>query len=121
MTKHVDELSNIKINALLPAGVTWTGKTFVDAGEVTYDDSTKIVTWTLNRLPQDVTEEDVSFDLTLTPGLADADRFAKILGETRFEATDVTNNQKVVKTSAALSTDLENDEGARGKGVVRKP
>lgn len=121
LTKHVDELTGINVHAVLPAGVTWTGKTIVNAGELAYDDTTRTVTWTLNRLPKDINDEGIGFDLALTPGSTDADRFAKLLGETRFDATDTTNNQKILKTSPSLSTDLENDEGARGKGVVRKP
>ncbi|MEO5927164.1 MAG: hypothetical protein ABIO72_00655 [Patescibacteria group bacterium] len=121
LTKHVDELSDSKIHATLPTGVAWAGKTIVNAGAVAYDEPTRTVTWALNRLPKDIGEEELGFDVTITPGEADADRFAKLLGETRFEATDSTNGQKVLKTSPALSTDLENDESARGKGVVRKP
>lgn len=121
LAKHVDELSDIKVHATLPSGVAWSGKSIVNAGEITYDDSTRTVTWSLNRLPKDVNGEEAGFDVTLTPGEADANRFAKLLGETRMDANDVTNGQKILKTSPALSTDLENDEAARGKGVVRKP
>ena len=121
LAKHIDELTAINVHAQLPAGVAWTNKIVADAGELKYDDSTRTVTWTLNRLPKDVNEEEVAFDLALTPGDADANRFAKLLGETRMEATDITNGQKISKTSPGLSTDLENDEAARGKGVVRKP
>lgn len=121
LTKHVDELGDIKVHATLPSNVAWINKSIVNAGAITYDESTRTVTWTLNRLPKDVGEEEAGFDVTLTPGEADANRFAKLLEETRMDATDITNGQKVLKTSHALSTDLENDEAARGKGVVRKP
>ncbi|MFA5935551.1 MAG: hypothetical protein WC787_01700 [Patescibacteria group bacterium] len=121
VAKTFHELTNLTLRTTLPNGVAWTGKSIDDAGQVVYDPATRSVTWTLNRMPQDITEQRVGFDVALTPGEADADRFAKLLGETRFEATDSVIGETIVRTSPALTTDLENDENASGKGVVRKP
>lgn len=121
IAKRFHELKNLKITATLPKIASWPNKTIVDAGAISYDDKTRTVTWNLNRLPADVKETTIEFDVTITPGEADANRFAQLLGETRFDATDANLNQPVFRTQPSLTTDLENDEGAKSKGVVRKP
>jgi len=72
-------------------------------------------------LPANVNEASADFDLTITPTNLDAGRFAQLMGETRFDALDTDINEPIVLTKPALTTDLQNDEGAKGKGVVTKP
>jgi len=121
INKTFHELGNLRLRAVIPSGVAWTGNSGDTAGELSYDNTSRTVTWNLNRMPQDVKEQAIWFDLSVTPTEADADRFAKLLGETRFEATDTVTSDAIVQNLPALTTDLENDEGAQGKGVVRKP
>ena len=120
LSKRFHELKDVKVTASLPQGASWPGNAISDAGEVAYDQASRTVTWSLNRMPEDVKDASAEFDVALTPSEADADRFAQILNETRFEATDNALAQPVLRTWPALTTDLENDDGARGKGVVRK-
>lgn len=119
--KTLHELSNVRISAVLPKNVTWPAKSTVTAGDLGYDESTRTVSWTLNRLPADVNEMTADFDVQLTPFEADANRFAGLLGETRFEAVDTAIGEPIVRIKPALTTDLQNDEGAKSKGVVKKP
>lgn len=121
LTKTLHELSNISISATLPKSVAWPAKSTVTAGDLGYDEATRTVSWTLNRLPADVNDMNADFDVQLTPFEADANRFAGLLGETRFEATDAAIGEPIVKIKPAISTDLQNDEGAKSKGVVKKP
>jgi uncharacterized repeat protein (TIGR01451 family) len=121
INKHFHELKDMKVTAILPKIASWPGNVITSAGQMDYDSVTKTVTWTLNRMPQDVNQAMVDFDVSITPTEADVGRFADLLGEARFEATDAFVNSQVIITKPALSTDLENDEGARGKGVVKKP
>lgn len=121
VAKTVHELKGLTVKATLPRISDWTNTFVADAGEMAYDPETRTVTWTLNRLPSNVNESGVEFDVRVTPSESDANRFARILGETRFEATDADVNQTIVRTRDALTTDLQNDENAQAKGVVRKP
>ena len=120
LSKHFHELKDVKVTATLPKGVSWPGNVIADAGDVSFDPASQTVTWTLNRMPEDVKNASAEFDVALTPSAADADRFAQILNETKFEATDNALNQPVLRTWPTLTTDLQNDDGARGKGVVRR-
>ncbi|MEK7473505.1 MAG: hypothetical protein AAB668_02125 [Patescibacteria group bacterium] len=118
--KSLHALEDFQVTAILPASVAWGVATSVQAGAITYDDATRTVRWSLNRMPENVNELEASFDVQLTPTEFDVGRFAQLLGESRFTAKDPIVNEQIVRALPPLSSDLQNDEGARNKGVVRK-
>lgn len=117
--KHFHELKDMKFSAVLPKIATWADGVLVDAGEVVYDEKTRTVRWTLNRMPADIGSVEADFFVKIAPTEADANRFAQLLGETKFDATDAETATTFAFTHPALTTDLQNDEFAEGKGVVR--
>lgn len=121
LTKSVHELKNVVVTAVLPPRVSWPAKSAVTAGDVSYDDASRTVTWTLNRLPSDVNEAIAQFQVDFSPSDADANRFGNLLGDTHVSATDADLSEQILKSRPALTTDLENDDAAKGKGVVRTP
>jgi len=120
VTKSFHELSGLTVRAPLSKIAAWDGNTIVNAGDLKFNDATREVTWTLNRMPEDIDEVRASFDVTITPSEADANRFAKILGDTAFEAKDVTADYVVIQIRPEITSDLREDEYAEGKGVVRE-
>ncbi|MDD5437927.1 MAG: hypothetical protein PHC70_02160, partial [Patescibacteria group bacterium] len=90
------------------------------AGELVYDQNTRRVAWQLNRLPEDVGSVAMQFEIELTPVASDDGKYVELVGESRFQAIDENINQTILQTAKALNTDLQNDENAKGKGVVRK-
>lgn len=119
--KTLHNLETVEVSATLPSNVAWTGQTLADAGEVTYEEATRIVRWKLNRMPEDIGTLSANFDVSLTPADLDIGRFARLLGETKLTATDASVSEPVIRAKPALSTDLKDDVSAEGKGVVRKP
>ncbi|MCR4256153.1 MAG: hypothetical protein NUW08_00410 [Candidatus Uhrbacteria bacterium] len=120
VTKSLHSLEEFQVTAVLPASVAWGAATSVQAGAITYDDATRTVRWSLNRMPENVNALEASFDIQLTPTEFDVGRFAPLLGESRFTAKDPVVNEQIVRALPPLTSDLQNDEGARNKGVVRK-
>lgn len=121
VTKHIHELKDVQITASVPKNVVWQGNPTVSAGTVTYDEKSRTVIWSLNRLPAEIDEATANFNLQLTPTLADVGRFADVLGAVQLQATDAEISEPIIRNTPAMTTDLQNDEGAKGKGVVRKP
>lgn len=117
--KKIHELENVRVEATLPNIASWADRTLAEAGALAYDESTKTVSWELNKMPHDVERLEAWFEIDVTPAEIDIGRFANILGETRFVATDADVNEELTRSKPQLSTDLQNDESARGKGVVR--
>lgn len=120
MHKTLHDLNNAKVVAILPKIVAWTGNTQTANGIIEYDEPTRTVAWNLGRVPEGANELEGWFDVALTPQALDIGRFASLLGETSFQFQDARTNESVTRTKPSLSTDLNQDEGAKGKGVVRK-
>jgi hypothetical protein len=118
--KTLHPLDHVTVSAVLPGSVALGASTSSDAGILSYDPATRTVTWTLERMPENVNELDASFDIQLTPSDVDADRFADLLGEARLSATDAAVSESIVRSMPPLTTDLQNDDGAKNKGVVKK-
>lgn len=119
INKNIHELENVTVEATIPNIGAWANRVHADAGEIRYDEATRKVTWTLNRQPHDVNSLEGWFEVDVTPAELDIGRFANLLGESRFTATDADVGETISRSKPPLSTDLQNDEGARGKGVVR--
>lgn len=117
--KTLHPLENMEVRATLPAIAKWTGKAEVSAGSIGYDEETRTIRWTLNTLPAEAPSVEASIELEVTPDVFDVGRFAQIVGETRLEARDPIVNEAVLVSRPPLSTDLSEDDAARGKGVVR--
>jgi hypothetical protein len=120
LTKTLHPLEQMTVTAVLPKAAAWSEKTIVDAGNMSYDAASRTVRWELRTVPQEVKDLQASFEIQLTPETLDIGRFANLLSETKFEAQDPVVNEAISRSKPPLTTDLQNDEGARGKGVVRK-
>ncbi len=119
--KTLHALDRLTVTATLPNGAAWGTAKEVGAGDVKYEPDRRLITWNINSIPANVNEVLLSFDVSLTPSEADIGRFAPILGESRVEFTDAALAIPLVRTAPPITTDLPDDELARGKGVVKKP
>ncbi len=117
--KRLHEVRDVTIRAVLPTIAAWTGKTEGSTGAIAYDEKTRTVTWSMDRMLENTREIEGWFEVALTPQAIDVGRFASLLGETSFQGTDVRVNETIRRVKPGLSTDLSTDEGAKGKGVVR--
>jgi len=71
-------------------------------------------------MPAGVGEAEVQFNVSLTPVDADDVRFATLMEDITFQATDEDIQESILLVIKQLNTDLQNDENAQGKGVVIK-
>jgi len=118
--KTLHALEGLVVSAQLPKIVAWSARTTADAGSVSYDASTRTVRWNVDQIPKETKDLEAHFEIQLTPSAFDIGRFADLLGETKWQAQDPIVNEALSKVKPPLTTDLQNDEGAKGKGVVRK-
>lgn len=120
VNKNIHALKDLEVSAVLPRNVKFISIVTSTAGDLAYDQNTRRVAWQLNRLPEDVGNVAVQFEIELTPVASDDGKYVELVGESRFQAFDENINQTILQTAKALNTDLQNDENAKGKGVVRK-
>jgi hypothetical protein len=118
VTNSLHDLSDLKISARLPSNVIWTGKSGVDAGDLKFDAANEKLIWTLNWLPTSIKELKINFDVTMTPTEDQADKTPTLVDATILEATDKPTGAAVILSEPPLTTALENDDLAAGKGKV---
>lgn len=88
ITNSLHELTNLQITATLPEKVDWEKNYSTTAGDVTFDETTKQVTWKLNRLPVGVNKITVSFDLGIKSKDTESGHEATLIEKARVEAQD---------------------------------
>ena len=120
ISKQFHTLGGVRVYGVLPKIAAFAGKAEADAGTIAYDEPTRTVTWSLDEMPEPTKDLEGWFDVQLTPNALDAGRFASVLGETHLDAQDRTLGEAVSVVKPSVTTDLESDEGARGKGVVKE-
>ncbi len=120
LNKNVHALKDLDISAVLPRNVSFVGAVTSSAGELTIDKNSRSVSWKLNRMPDNVNSAYMEFDIELTPVATDDGKFVDLIGDTTFQAYDENIKENIIQVIKALNTDLQNDESAQGKGVVRK-
>jgi len=83
----------------------------VDAGDVSYDDGSRSVSWTLDRLPTSFKSITADFTLSIAPATSDANKVLPLLGETTFTATDKATGGSLANSAMALTTDTGEGTG----------
>lgn len=112
------DLADLKVSARLPDNVIWTGKSTVDAGEVTFDAANSKIIWELNWLPTNVTQLLIGFEVALTPTADQLGKSPTVIDAAIMEARDRENNNPIILSTPPLTTALPDDDLAAGKGKV---
>ena len=118
LNNDLHEIENITISTTLPDKVEWLDKYTLNVGEMFYADNNREITWTLNRLPVSAENPTINFRIKLTPDTNDVGKLMKLLNNITLRATDTETGDIISETYGIVSTNLESDEFAVGKGIV---
>ena len=118
LENSLHELDDVLVNMTLPDYIEWSSDFNVTAGELRYNSKTRVVSWSVNWMPLDVGVLAADFAISLTPTSDDADKILVLSNKVNAEALDVETNDTIYKEFKALTTDLEFDSLASGKGVI---
>jgi len=118
ISNSLHDLKNLSTTMNLPASAAWTNNIQTDNGSLTFNETTRQVTWTINSFTKDTNSISAWFDVAVTPSDENIGSFVNLANPTAFEATDVFTNDLVHDSADALTTALPNDDLAEGKGVV---
>ena len=109
------ELRDIIIETTLPDDVKYEG----DASSgVKYDSGDHKVTYEVDLASPEDLEQKIDFSVSVTPKQKDINKLLILQEKAILTATDVNTDQTLTQESDKITTDLEEDEGAEGKGVV---
>lgn len=113
------ELTDLRLSAKLPPNVVWNGTSSVDAGDLRFDAAAEKMVWVLNWLPTTIRKLTVTFDLSITPTEDQKGRVPTLIDASIFEAMDKNTGTSLLLSQSPLSTAIEGDENASGKGRVQ--
>lgn len=120
-----NEVRTVSVASVLPAGVRWVSSTTVSAGTIRYDESSRTVTWTINKLPMYVgtflPEVQARFALAMTPTDADLGQLLILAEKTDLSATDAFTAKQLQVSRDHVTSDLATDPEAAGQGIVVAP
>ncbi len=119
LSNSFHDLSNIGVIATLPQGVSWTDKKQAGSGTISFNPVNREVRWIIPRMPISIPELNASFEVTVTPIEAQRGSLLPLLGVTRVEVQDTIVQAPFSTDAPSVSSSLDSDPFARGKGVVQ--
>lgn len=118
MENRLHPLSGTRMSATLPTDAGWAGRTDASAGTLAYDETTRTVSWTVDKWPDGTPAVRGWFDVTTLPSESDAGSLLRLVNASGAEATDTVTKARLSRVIPELTSELPEDADARGKGVV---
>lgn len=118
LSNSLHTLENVRMSTVLPQDVAWLENTDTDIGTVSYNSTTRQITWTIPKLLAELAHAGAWFEIAISPDSDDVGRFMKLTSTTSFEARDMTTSESLSESMGELTTELPDDEFALGKGAV---
>ncbi|KKR33268.1 MAG: hypothetical protein UT64_C0011G0001 [Candidatus Falkowbacteria bacterium GW2011_GWF2_39_8] len=82
LSNNLNELTDLKIESVLPQNVSWQNKNQTDLGTIQYDQASRKITWNIGRLPITVYKATAEFDISVTPTEEDRNKIMILLSGT---------------------------------------
>lgn len=123
VTNSTNDATDMTVTTTLPVGVLWTGKNIGrDAGDISFDPNSRIVRWTLNKVPAGTGSRlptlTAHFEVSITPTSDQIGAVVILTDTTSVAATDSYTAKSITGTASSLTTDVPNDPQAAGEGKV---
>ncbi len=119
ITNSLHDIENIEVKAKLPDYVSFENQENTSAGNL-YKNQNNEVVWQISRIPTAINESTAEFEISITPSQNDADKILTLLPKIDIEATDSQTQGRIFKTYQGITTNLDNDPLAKGKGLVQE-
>ncbi len=124
LTNSSSDLKNVKVEAFLPGNVAWTGNLLPRGEDISFDPSTRKITWKISELRAGIgyilPARQVVFQVALTPSVVQVGKEAPILQQSSASALDSFTGSQVSSQSGILTTNLTNDPSVgSGNGRVQ--
>lgn len=117
-TRGLHAINNATVTATLPQNVRFQAVRETSTGSLTYNDSTRILTWSIANIPDDITSGTAEFEVVYTPSDADVGEYGKLLSGSNFRGEDAETGAVVTSQAGEITTEMPNDTVANGEGIV---
>jgi len=118
---NLHELSDASVTMILPPYVAFDNKVNAGAGSLSYDPTSRQVTWYVGRLPVSVYQTDAAFNITITPTENDRNKILVLSPGSVVTAVDTETKAAITQKTAPKTTKLEDDDiaGLNNSGIVQ--
>lgn len=118
LSNGTSEVENVELQANLPPGIVWTGKTSVSQGaDVKFDAATRRISWKLNRFAAHANAS-LFMEVGFTPTESDRGQARNLLTNLTVQAHDTYIDAPVRAVGPLLDTRLKTDGLAQTHGVL---
>ncbi len=115
ITNSANTLSDVRAVATLPTYVDWMDSFYPTNDGVSYDDTTRTVTWNMGQVTSGTgfsgNPRTISFQVKLNPSTSQVGSVPKLVLDTNVTARDTFTTQTLTTTKPPVSTLLQNDVG----------
>lgn len=109
-TNSVNAVAGASVTAKLPSYVRYTGTTVPNDGSVTYDATTRTVTWAAGDVPANgATAKQMAFQVALLPSLSQRGTSPVLVSQVSYAGTDRVTKRAVEGTTYEVTTETVAD------------
>lgn len=113
VTNASNDVKDVTVQAFLPENVEWTGNISPAGQDLSFDRSTRKITWKLGSLNPGVgyvlPAKQVAFQVALTPSIVQVNQSANLLRESKIYAKDNFTGQSLENSDELITTELPDD------------
>ena len=121
VSNSTSDVGDGRITINLPTGAAWTGQTETSIGHLTFD-SGQII-WDIGSIKAHtgtlIPRIEASFEIGITPISSQVGQFVTLIDKGEFVGKDSFLNKTIDEKAENITTDLQDDEKAKGKGKVQ--
>ena len=114
----MNSVEGTKIVASLPSYVRYTGSVSPNDGSLTYDESSRTVTWNVGNVDVSAVPKTMSFQVALTPSVSQSGSSPVLVGRQSVTGTDGFTHKPIQGTVGEITTQTLSDPAytdAKGK------
>lgn len=118
LSNNLHDIGAIEVSAILPKNVSWENKEDHDVGDLTYNNTTRKLTWRISKLSKTAKGAEADFNLSITPQESDIGRVLILLPEVKLTAKDLATGADISKSVRAITTAFNDPILGQVSGIV---
>lgn len=121
LANTVNSVGGAVVTTSLPSFVRFTGATSPADGSISYNETTRILSWNVGDVPAGTSTKEASFQVAVLPSLSQRGEVLELVREQLVSGTDRFTGKKVTDSAPAVTTEIRSDPAYQSSfGVVKK-
>ncbi len=118
LTNSLNDIGDVRVSAIVPAYMRWMGTVVPVDPTLTFDKTTRQVTWTPGMISAGTgysgRTREVAFQVGLTPVLSQVSQVPELISEARLEAQDLFTKTAISQNARAVTANIPDDPETKG-------